>query len=300
MLRLALAVSAASAGGAQMENGEPFDREDVLALMENAPVNVFSKDTECRYRFVSKVCGLVNTGHDNTILGKTDLQIWDDQAIGRGYYEDDLRILATGCGSECLSEIPLPDGAHYYEIRKNPVMRDGRIIGIVGIIDDVTEKERMRRRLETLSFTDALTGLHNRNYLEVNGPRIFDEGKRPFSIIMSDCNFLKKTNDQLGHEYGDLLLKRVARAISQAACDGCVPVRVGGDEFMVLCPGVAADGARDIIERIGSKLKAGSDGVITLDVATGFCTVEGAEVSFEEAYHRADQDMYRNKQASRR
>lgn len=85
-------------------------------------------------------------GHDNTILGKTDLQIWDDQAIGRGYYEDGLRILATGCGSECLSEIPLPDGMHYYEICKNPVMRDGRIIGIVGIIDDVTEKERMRRR----------------------------------------------------------------------------------------------------------------------------------------------------------
>lgn len=75
MLRLALAVSAASAGGAQMENGEPFDREDVLAFMENAPANVFFKDTECRYRFVSKVCGLVNTGHDNTILGKTDLQI---------------------------------------------------------------------------------------------------------------------------------------------------------------------------------------------------------------------------------
>lgn len=61
-------------------------------------------------------------------------------------------------------------------------------------------------------------------------------GDFPVSLIMADCNYLKQTNDTLGHEYGDLLLKRVAHSIVQAIPKRCTAMRVGGDEFLILCP----------------------------------------------------------------
>lgn len=52
----------------------------------------------------------------------------------------------------------------------------------------------------------------------------------PVSLIMANCNYLKKTNDTLGHEYGDLLLQRVADIITECISEECVSMRIGGDE----------------------------------------------------------------------
>ena len=72
-------------------------------FMRNAPVNIFFKDTECKYLFASEICSLVYADEDGGITGKTDLEIQSIPELGRFYYEDDKKILATGEDSHYIS-----------------------------------------------------------------------------------------------------------------------------------------------------------------------------------------------------
>ena len=277
---------------------KPMNVNQMKNFMHSAPVNIFFKDTECRYCFVSEICESVNTGESGTILGKTDLEVQCVPELGKFYYEDDKKILATGEGSEYISEFPSADGKTvYYEIKKCAV-RDaaGDIIGIVGIVDDVTERVLLEKKVEELSYKDKLTGLHNRNYMESRSKEGIRSGDFPVSMIMADCNYLKRTNDQLGHEYGDLLLRRIADAISESIPQNCVPMRVGGDEFLILCTQCSKEQAYRIVDQIKEQLAAKSDDKLSLSAAFGVSTTEEKEnFSFEQAYKKADQEMYREK-----
>lgn len=155
------------------------------------------------------------------------------------------------------------------------------------------------KQTEELSFKDKLTGLHNRNYMESRSKHFVRAGDLPVSLIMADCNYLKRTNDTLGHEYGNLLLQRVANVIQESVSPNDVAMRVGGDEFLILCTHCPNDQAHALVDRIRQKLSQRSDEHLTLSVSFGVSTVEGGEFSFDQAYEQADQAMYRDKQASR-
>ena len=76
-------------------------------------------------------------------------------------------------------------------------------------------------------------------------------------------------------------------------------MRVGGDEFLLLCTHCTNEKAHQIIADIKKKLLERSDEKLTLSVSFGVSTTEEGEFSFEHAYEIADQEMYRDKQASR-
>ncbi|WP_455500818.1 diguanylate cyclase domain-containing protein [Gemmiger sp.] len=149
---------------------------------------------------------------------------------------------------------------------------------------------------EELSFTDKLTGLHNRNYMESRGETFMRRDDLPVSLIMADCNYLKRTNDTLGHEYGDLLLQRVARCIRESLPPDSIAMRIGGDEFLILCAHCPAQAAVRVTDAIRQKLTENSDDVLTLSVSFGAHTVETPDTPFAEAYMIADRLMYEEKQ----
>lgn len=274
-----------------------YDR--ILNFMENAPANIFFKDTECKYRFVTEVCAAVNGGKEHSIIGKTDLEIQIFPELGRQYYEDDKKILETGEGSQYISEFPLETGSLYFEIKKSPVIENGKIIGIVGVVTDITKLMLLEKELEELSFKDKLTGLYNRNYMEARSKKYVRANDFPATLIMADCNYLKTVNDTLGHEYGDMLLRQVATAIDETVPKGCVPMRIGGDEFLILCPKFTSDMAEKLIAQIKQSLVSKSNNILTLDVAFGYYTAEEDALTFDEALHLADQAMYENKRRLR-
>ena len=213
-----------------------LDSEMMKRFMHSAPVNIFFKDTESKYCFVSESCDMVSAGENGSIVGKTDLEVQKFSEIGKMYYEDDKKILATGEGSQYINEFLMEDGKSlYFEIKKNAVRNEnGNIIGIVGIVDNVTERVRLEKKAEELSMIDGLTDVYNRNYLKY---RVEEKKKKlivPFTVIISDCNYLKKVNDQYGHEYGDILLKIVAGTLKEEIPEGSPVIRMGGDEFMIL------------------------------------------------------------------
>lgn len=272
----------------------------VLNFMEHAPANIFFKDTECKYRFVTEMCCLVNGGKEHSIIGKTDLEIQVFPELGRQYYDDDLKILSTGESSAYISEFPLETGSMYFEIKKSPVIENGKIIGIVGIVTDITKLMLLEKELEALSFKDKLTGLYNRNYMESRSKKYVRADDFPATLIMADCNYLKTVNDTLGHEYGDMLLRQVAKAIEETAPTGCIPMRIGGDEFLILCPKFTSAMAESLITEIKKSFVSKSNNILTLDAAFGYYTAENDTLTFDDALHLADQAMYENKRRSRK
>ena len=195
---------------AGMNELKSLSYEELLCFMRSAPASIFLKDTQCKYRFVSNLCGLAHGGTTDGILGRTDLEIQAAPALGREYYEDDLHVLATGQGSQRVSRLSLPTGPVYLEIKKNPVVLRGAVIGIIGAM------------------------------------------------------------------------------------------RVGGDEFLILCPKCSSDQAAELIARIRRRLAARSDGILTLDVAFGSYTAQDDSLTFDQVFHRADRAMYENKKEMHR
>ena len=275
----------------------PLSGEEMLMFMQCAPANIFFKDTECRYLFVSDFrtffpCG---EGQKEDVLGKNDLEIWYNEKQARFYYEQDQKVLATGKGTSYITEVPREDGTAYYQIKKNPVVLEGKIIGIVGLIDDITERVRLEKQSENWAVHDELTGLYNRNYLKIKGTERLKKITLPITIIMGDCNYLKRVNDAYGHEYGDLLLKRVGRVIRENLPPESVALRMGGDEFLIACNHFSAGEAEQLIERLHRELARQSDDRLKLDVAFGYHTATDGPFDYMAVYHAADRAMYENK-----
>ncbi len=114
------------------------------------------------------------------------------------------------------------------------------------------ELEDANSLLRTLSITDELTKLHNRRYT-INALDIIWENsimnKKPLICIMFDVDHFKEINDTYGHDIGDLVLKEIARTLKESFRNDDIVGRLGGDEFLVVCPNTPCEGGRYIAEK---------------------------------------------------
>lgn len=165
------------------------------------------------------------------------------------------------------------------------------------------ENRRLYARVQELAITDSLTGLYNRRKLDSalveELERVQRYGRR-LSTIMIDLDSLKHINDIHGHPAGDEVLQRVARVIQQQVRKIDVPVRYGGDEFIILLPEAGLKEATVLAERIAAdcqNLRYGED-----QVSFSLGVVEwGPGIASPEAFLvEADQALYEAKQAGGR
>jgi diguanylate cyclase (GGDEF)-like protein len=176
----------------------------------------------------------------------------------------------------------------------------GVVSGAVGCLSDVTERAQLRRELEVRASVDALTSCLNRAAtLELVGRTVAaPAGDRGNAVVFIDLDRFKAVNDDLGHAAGDRLLVEVADRLRSTLRDGDRVGRFGGDEFLVICPGVdSADQAREIAERIATVLTSTVDigsRSVTLRASVGVAwTTEHLEADTLIAW--ADSAMYESK-----
>lgn len=265
-------------------------------IVRSLPITLFFKDTQARYVYTSDLCALINSGPEDTIIGKKDYEIQYDKTLGYRYYEEDLHILKTGEATHTIDEIDIGNGdTVYLEVFKKAIRNDdGEIIGICGICNDVTELEKLRLQYEQLSLHDPVTGAYNRNYTiryDFN-----NEERLPCSYIFCDCNHLKKINDLYGHDMGDQYIIKAFEVLREAAEEDSVIIRWGGDEFLMITPRCNKTVHEKMIEKI--KRSQTKLAVIKpeMGLAVGGEIRETLDVPESEVSRQADHNMYKEKE----
>jgi diguanylate cyclase (GGDEF)-like protein len=169
--------------------------------------------------------------------------------------------------------------------------------------------KRQTDLLKQYSFVDGLTGIYNRRFFDLEIVRLLKQTSRlqqPFTAMMLDIDFFKKYNDQYGHLKGDDVLRQVAHTLKQQVKRPIDTVfRYGGEEFVVLLPNTAREGAQSIasqlvaavknlcIENKGSPLE-----VVTISVGLAFLA-EKEYCKPNQLLHRADCALYDAKNAGK-
>lgn len=109
------------------------------------------------------------------------------------------------------------------------------------------------QRLKRLANQDELTGLYNRRAFFTISDGLFDESVRvgtDFCVLMVDLDYFKQVNDQWGHAVGDQCLQLTARTLQTQLREQDILARLGGEEFAVTLPGIDAQEAEDIAQRL--------------------------------------------------
>jgi diguanylate cyclase (GGDEF)-like protein len=162
----------------------------------------------------------------------------------------------------------------------------------------IAAKQRVRTdKLYGLSILDPLTGLHNRRFGEQRLAEEIARSERsgdPLAVIVFDLDYFKEINDNFGHAAGDLALKKFSRRVRRAirACD--VPVRVGGDEFLVILPECPRDKVDVILSRIGTLEIEFNREKISVCYSTGRAHYQYSDTA-EVLLGRADEALYAEK-----
>ena len=257
------------------------------------PEILFAKDTECRYVYTSEIESLIDGGEDNSIIGKTDMQIQQDPELGKKFYLDDKEIMRTGKMSHCYCEFNDNGKKVYREIAKNPVYSDGKLIGVCGVVSDVTELMNLKKKFESLTFFDTLTGVYNRNYfLKYDFNKL---SSLPCSYIMCDCNDLKGVNDNFGHGAGDQYIKETANIMKNVLPNDGICVRWGGDEFLLIVENCDEEACKKLAEEIEEQQKIKKKEIPYMEIAIGYQVRRNLHREEDEIIQAADQNMYEDK-----
>jgi len=233
-------------------------------ILNTIPQRVFWKDRNCTYvgcnRAFATDAGLNNPAE---IIGKSDFELaWSGTADR--YRADDMLVMERGSTKLNFDETQSrPDGSLLWlRTNKLPLWdREGKVIGVIGTYEDITERKVAEEQVQYLAYYDALTGLPNRTLLHDRLSKALASARRrkdKVALLFLDLDRFKDINDSLGHSVGDLFLQEVAERLKKWAREQDTVARVGGDEFVIVLT-AAKDGADAAVaaERLMHAMSAG-------------------------------------------
>jgi len=169
----------------------------------------------------------------------------------------------------------------------------------------VEESRIAHARLEARASLDALTGLYNRGLLPTLEDELVSANAKgvPASLLVLDVDRFKEINDAQGHLAGDRVLIEISRTIKHNARTTDMPVRYGGDEFLVLLVGLDASGALLLAERLRTAIAAvemrHEGSVLHCTVSVGVASADVDTPNLSALIGHADRALYAAKKAGR-
>ena len=281
-------------------------------------------EAEMRYRILAdNAVDVVFHLHGNTVtwvspsvapaFGEPPPQ-WIGSDLSLRIHPDDLEAVATavrGIGPDkpvlARFRVRTADGGyHWVDGNAKPYIdADGNPDGLIAALRIVDDQVDAEQRLDRLARFDVLTGLPNRAEVIGRLESVLAQPRSPGSdlgMLFCDVDHFKTINDTLGHAAGDAVLSTLSARISESIRQGDTVGRMGGDEMVVLLPGVHS---LDEVARIAEKIRCRAAEPIPYDGTNIQATLSiGATVSTpgesaNAVMARADEAMYQAKQAHR-
>ncbi len=165
----------------------------------------------------------------------------------------------------------------------------------------ILNNELMRK-----SITDELTGLYNRRHaMERLGEMwaLAQRSDQPLSCIMLDLDHFKQVNDQHGHAVGDAVLEQTAQLLAKTVRANDPVFRVGGEEFLILCPNSPVAGAEQVAERVRQRICEYTYDCekvsLRMTASLGAAERDAGMIVFDEMLREADEALYQAKREGR-
>lgn len=162
------------------------------------------------------------------------------------------------------------------------------------------------KELAILSLTDPLTHMANRRHAMQQLSLLWAESTKqnlPLSCLMIDIDYFKQINDTHGHNMGDVALIELAKIFQHAIRTDDIACRLGGDEFLIICPATELKGglhlAEIIIKQVASLIIGIPDGNLPLSTSIGVATKTAEMTSIDDLIKAADDGVYSAKSNGR-
>ena len=281
------------------------------AMLDVMPIGLLIH-TEQGVLFANKeACRLLTVTREE-ILGRhlldyarvSDLQKITEQLrssfMGEGKTFEQETVLERSDGSQRL--VKLISGRLPWD--GNPVIQV--------LFQDITDQKRAELSMRQLTITDELTGAYNRRHANYEAALYISadaENRVPLSAVMIDIDHFKRVNDTYGHAIGDIALQHLTRLAhdfiaTMQGTDSALFARMGGEEFVMLLPGIGASAAEAVAERFRRAVQRMSialpgGGELKFTVSLGVACYRDEDVTFEAFLARVDSALYSAKASGR-
>jgi len=228
----------------------------------------------------------------------------------------------------CFAFHPPQDGNEYRHVCF-PILQSGMVGGVLQLMFAADESERMKevvpylsvylreaapvleakRLMDTLresNLRDAMTGLHNRRFLEEYTETLMagtQRRKSQMSILMLDLDYFKMVNDTHGHDAGDTVLKALAKVLMQSVRTSDMVIRYGGEEFIIILQDTDGDGAELTAEKIRAAVEALkiqlTGTMLQKTISIGIAVFPTDSDTFWQTVKYSDVALYRAKESGR-
>ncbi|MES2883366.1 MAG: EAL domain-containing protein [Pseudomonadota bacterium] len=281
-------------------------------FVESAPDLIYLLNAEGRFAYTNQRIEKLLGYHRDELLGQhyKTLVHPDDHA------QADLFLLQLSDGSQPRQETELrllhkdsAEGARPFETYSLPVQLNSTLLagtGTFGVARDISERRRAEEIIRFQSSHDLLTRLPNRALFKDRIALALTQAQRDgraLAVMYIDLDRFKLVNDSLGHLVGDELLQIVSLRMKELLREGDTLARVGGDEFLLLLPGVESNEAallvaNKLIEELERPFHI-AEHQLYLTASIGIVRHPQDGVTADVLIHRADTAMYAVKRRGR-
>ncbi|MBL4932300.1 HD domain-containing phosphohydrolase [Clostridium paridis] len=172
---------------------------------------------------------------------------------------------------------------------------NGKPIRIVSTLSNITDRKKYEEQILYLSYSDKLTGIKNRTYMENVFSELNGNKESKYFIIMGDLNGLKLVNDSFGHSEGDKLIYTASKILKEACSTSDIISRWGGDEFIIVVVNKDRSYVSKLIDNIKIECIKEKEYKFNISIALGYAEKSTEYPNTEAVMCLAEKRMYRNK-----
>lgn len=245
--------------------------ERFRSLFHHSPDGVISTDMNGVITSVNKVAAAMTQLMEKDLIGLSFLTLikeedhqkalfYFSEIVKGSFSENELSVSLQGKNGDSLDVL----------ITAVRQVVNHKVVGVYGVVKDITESKKAQNRINYLAFHDELTGLPNRRYF-IQKLSELKTGNKPFAILNLDFDRFKRLNDLFGHAFGDLVLVKISERLTSVLPERSILSRLGGDEFSIILledeMEKANETANDIVHHFRFPMKIrGNDCLVTTSI----------------------------------